>query len=304
LPAPAPSEPVATTRTRPLPAPAPSEPVATTRTRPLPAPAPSSSGEAPASEDRPLILLVEDNAVNQRVGKLMVEKRGYRVDVASDGLEAVAATARTAYAAVLMDCQMPRLDGYAATREIRARDTGKARTPIIAMTANAGPGARERCLAAGMDDYVAKPVTAEAIDEILRRWVGGAAVTPSSAAPTRRPSSPVIDLGMLHKLRATQRAGDPDIVAEVVQIFLQDAPARLAAIRAAIAQGDMATAARTAHTLKGSASHLGAKTLTMLCARFEDKVRSGAEFNATFAVEAIEEELDRVKRALGREVRG
>jgi CheY-like chemotaxis protein len=232
----------------------------------------------------------------------MVEKRGYRVDVASDGQEAVTATRSRAYAAVLMDCQMPRLDGYAATREIRARDAGKPRLPIIAMTANAGPGARERCLAAGMDDYVAKPVTAEAIDEVLRRWVPrGAPEAAAPAPPPRRSSSPVIDLGMLHKLRATQREGEPDIVREVVAIFLSEAPARMKAIRAAAEVGDLATAARTAHTLKGSAGHLGAKTLTMLCARFEDKVRSGAGFNAAFAVDAIEEELERVRRALAAE---
>jgi CheY-like chemotaxis protein/HPt (histidine-containing phosphotransfer) domain-containing protein/anti-sigma regulatory factor (Ser/Thr protein kinase) len=254
---------------------------------------------ARAADDRPIVLLVEDNEVNQKVGKLMVEKRGYRVDVASDGHEAVAATGRVAYAAVLMDCQMPRLDGYAATREIRARDAGKPRLPIIAMTANAGPGARERCIAAGMDDYVAKPVTAEAIDEVLRRWVGRDVVAPTPPPPPpRRASSPAIDLEMLHKLRAAQREGEPDIVREVVAIFLNEAPGRMKAIRDAAEIGDLTTAARTAHTLKGSAGHLGAKTLGMLCARFEDKVRSGVGFNAAFAVDAIEEELERVRRAL------
>ncbi|MFT3770725.1 MAG: response regulator [Minicystis sp.] len=268
------------------------------------APSSPSASETLVVSDRPLVLLVEDNAVNQRVGKVMIEKRGYRVDVASDGHEAVAATARIAYAAVLMDCQMPRLDGYAATREIRARDAGKPRLPIIAMTANAGPGARERCLAAGMDDYVAKPVTPDRIDEILRRWVPLPGVpAPAPSQPQRRPSSPVIDLGMLHQLRTTQRAGEPDIVAEVVALFLQDVEPRMRAIRAAIAAGDLASAALTVHTLKGSASHLGAKTLGAMCARFEDKVRTGAAFNATFAADAIEEELDCVRNALGREMK-
>ncbi|APR78661.1 sensory box histidine kinase/response regulator [Minicystis rosea] len=264
--------------------------------------APSAPMIAEAPIERPLILLVEDNAVNQRVGKVMIEKRGYRVDVASDGHEAVAATARATYAAVLMDCQMPRLDGYAATREIRARDEGKPRLPIVAMTANAGPGARERCLAAGMDDYVAKPVTAERIDEILRRWAPLPGTEPETPEPPKRqPSSPVIDLGMLRTLRATQRPGEGDIVAEVVALFLQDVPGRMSVIREAIAGGDLVTAARTVHTLKGSAGHFGAKTLVAMCSRFEDKVRAGTAFNALFAVEAIAAELDRVVRALSRE---
>jgi CheY-like chemotaxis protein len=279
-----------------------------------------SPSPPPTADDRPAVLLVEDNAVNQRVGRVMLEKRGFRADLAGDGHEAVAATARAPYAAVLMDCHMPRLDGYGATREIRLRDAGKPRVPIIAMTANAGEGARERCLGAGMDDFVSKPVTAEALEEVLRRWVpsyrgpmSGRAVPPpdpsSPGAPSAlrapAPSSPglrappaVIDLGMLHGLRATQRPGDPDIVAEVISIFLTDAPARLAALREAVERSDMTTAGRTAHTLKGSAGHLGAKTLVALCARFEDKARAGATESARFAVDAIEEELGRVRAAL------
>lgn len=301
---------------------------------PAPAPREATPPQAPAADARPAVLLVEDNAVNQRVGQVMLEKRGFRAELASDGHEAVAATARAAYAAVLMDCHMPRLDGYSATREIRLRDAGKARVPIIAMTANAGEGARERCLGAGMDDFISKPVTAEALDEVLRRWLPlyqpaapRAAPRPEEVGPTssRRvpppepsspghphrapaPSSPglhvpaaVIDLGMLHGLRATQRPGDPDVVAEVIAIFLADAPARLAALKEAVEQGDLATAGRTAHTLKGSAGHLGAKTLVALCARFEDKARVGAADSARFAVEAIEEELDRVRAALAAE---
>lgn len=264
---------------------------------------PNAAGGAPAPE-RPVILLVEDNEVNQRVSTLMVEKRGYRVEVASDGREAVEATLRQAYAAVLMDCQMPRFDGYSATAEIRARDAGKPRLPIIAMTANTGPGARERCVAAGMDDYIAKPVTREALDEVLRRWApwpGAPLVV--EPPPARRPSSPVIDLGMLQKLRASQSAGEPDIVADVITLFLQEAPSRMDTLRDAAARGDLATAGRTAHTLKGSAGHLGAKTLSARCSRLEEKVRAGAPFNAAVLVAAIEEELARVRAALTAEQR-
>ena len=271
--------------------------------------------EAPAAppgwraDERPRILLVEDNAVNQRVARLMMEKRGYLVEVAGDGNEAVEATARTLFAAVLMDCHMPRFDGYSATQAIRARDAdepGRPRVPIIAMTANAGPGARERCLEAGMDDYVAKPVTSETLDGVLRRWVGRAPghhpppppAAPAAPAPPRPSSSPVVDLGMLRKLRASQGPGEPDIVAEVISLFLEDASPRLLVIQDAVARGDLTTAARTAHTLKGSAGHLGAKTLAALCGRLEEKVRDGVPFNVAFTVGAIAEELARVSAAL------
>jgi CheY-like chemotaxis protein len=263
----------------------------------------------------PRVLLVEDNAVNQRLARVMLEKRGYTVDVAADGNEAVEATRATAYAAVLMDCQMPRRDGYAATEEIRRRDAERPRVPIIAMTADADPGARERCLAAGMDDYVAKPVSGDSLDAVLRRWIAGApapltagsAVTtgspvgaPYPAAP-RPPATSPVDLAMLRTLRASQGPGDPDIVAEVIALFLKEAPARLASLREAAVDGDLAAASRAAHTLKGSAGHLGARTFSTLCARFEEKVRAGRPFDVAFAVDAIAEELDRVSAALAAE---
>ncbi len=271
-------------------------------------PSPEPAARAEGTDERPRVLLVEDNAVNQRVTKVMMEKRGYLVEVAADGFEAVDATAQKAYAAVLMDCHMPRLDGYSATREIRAREArpasmlSPAHLPIIAMTANAGPGARERCLAAGMDDYVAKPVTAEALDAVLRRWVSRAPPLREPPPPmARRPSSPTVDLGMLRQMRASQGPGEADIVAEVIALFLQDAPARLAALREAVSRGDLVAAVRAAHTLKGSAGHLGAKTLTTLCARFEEKARAGAPFDTAPAVGAIADELDRVCAALATE---
>jgi CheY-like chemotaxis protein len=114
--------------------------------------------------------LAEDNIVNQKVTLRMLKNLGCRVDLAANGLEAVAAVERVPYDLVLMDCQMPGLDGYGATRSIRGKEEGGARLPIIALTANTKEGEREKCIAAGMDDYVAKPVSTLQLGEMLRAW--------------------------------------------------------------------------------------------------------------------------------------
>lgn len=267
----------------------------------------------PAPSPRPRLLLVEDNAVNQRVGLVMAERRGYQVEVAANGLEAIDAVLRGGYVAVLMDCQMPKLDGYSATAEIRRRER-HARTPIIAMTADAGPGAREKCLAAGMDDYLSKPISADELTRLLHTWapIPGSPGAPSRPAEPSEESSPpsssrghltsivrapAVDPAALEKLRA-MRQGDSDLVLEVIELFLQETPDRLTELRDGFDRRDFPLILRVAHTLRGSAGHLGARTLTALCTRVEDKARQGKPFNTAFALSSIEEEIERVREAL------
>jgi CheY-like chemotaxis protein/HPt (histidine-containing phosphotransfer) domain-containing protein len=257
-------------------------------------------------EDRPSpqarILVAEDNEVNQKVAVRIVEKLGYRVDVVGNGLEAVEACAKIRYAAVLMDNQMPGMDGFEATARIRAREAGsRSRTPVIAMTASAMTGDRERCLAAGMDDYIAKPVRPEELQVLLRQWVrSGAAPPPPSAAAGETaaglPLPPGLDPGPLDTLLSI----DPDgaLLAEVIDTFLRIVPHRLSTLEKAAARADATALERSAHNFLGSCANLGARTMADLCARLEVMGRAGTTEGSVDIVRQLRTEFATVRGAL------
>jgi PAS domain S-box-containing protein len=248
--------------------------------------------DRPRSEAR--VLVAEDNEVNQKVAVRTLEKLGYRVDVVATGKEAAAACARNAYAAVLMDNQMPEMDGFEATARIREQEGEARHTPIIAMTASAMPGDRERCLLAGMDDYVSKPVSLESLGEVLGRFVPTAS-TEAAPAPGTGGGGPV-DPAVLDQLVAIDEGGA--LLAEVIDTFLRLAPVRLNALMKAARRKDAAALERAAHSFLGSCANLGATRMAELCARLETRARAGSADGARGLVEELQGEYARVKSAL------
>jgi CheY-like chemotaxis protein/HPt (histidine-containing phosphotransfer) domain-containing protein len=239
--------------------------------------------------------VAEDNEVNQKVAVRLLEKLGYQVEVADNGQEAVDACARTRYAIVLMDGQMPTLDGFEATRRIRQNEGDGHHTPFVAMTASAMKGDRERCLEAGMDDYVSKPVTPELLEAALKRWVkvpSPGPRAPSLAEPPPSSADELLDETIVKSLMSVDEDGT--LMDEVVATFLNIAPARLTALRKA-AKGDAAELERAAHSFLGSCGNLGCHRMADLCARLEVLGRSGSTDGAPEIVRALQAELDAVR---------
>lgn len=229
------------------------------------------------------VLLAEDNQVNQQVAVGILQKLGVEADIAANGREALEALRRRSYGLVLMDVQMPELDGYTAARRIRSADSGvlNPRIPIIAMTAHAMQGERERCLAAGMDDYIAKPVTPQSLAEVLRRWLPLPG-KPAGFAPAAAFEDPRVwdRNAMLERL-----LGDGELARAVLESFLEELPADLAELAAAVGTGDLPRTARQAHTVKGVAANVHAMQLSQAAARLEEAARTGdcAALDARFA---------------------
>jgi len=248
------------------------------------------------------VLVVEDNVVNQRVAVRLLEKLGCRVDVAANGLEAVALLTELAYDAVFMDCQMPEMDGFQATAIVRQREGSSGHhVPIIAMTANAMQGDRERCLAAGMDDYLSKPVTFEALAAVARKWAGASPTPPPRPISVPSPAAAVADVAdspALDEVAALACAGgDRQLLGELLGIFLADVPGHLQAIRDAVAGAQPAALMRAAHTLSGSLRVLGAAASIALVGQLEALGREDRLEGAAAVLARLEPELARVQSA-------
>ncbi|MGV6827514.1 MAG: ATP-binding protein [bacterium] len=241
------------------------------------------------------VLLVEDNLVNQKVAQTLVSKLGYEVDTANDGFEGVAAANQRHYQFILMDCQMPGMDGFEATRKIRQQEQDNDRhpVPIIAITANAMEGDRERCLEAGMDDYLAKPIKKDELAQKLQYWqqqrpaeAGGQNMHESTTA--------AIDLNTISELKEIME----DAFSELIATYLRDAPQRLLESRDAIKAGNVDALRDAAHTLKSSSANVGAHNLSSISLELETLARSGSLTGAAETFKQSVAEFKRVKTAL------
>jgi two-component system, sensor histidine kinase and response regulator len=225
------------------------------------------------------ILLAEDNTVNQKVALLQLRKLGLSAQAVANGEEVIKAIERIHYDVIIMDCHMPVMDGFEAARGVRRIEAERKEetTPayIIALTANVMEGDRESCLTAGMNDYITKPTRVEDLQAALARAAGQLPPAPvDEAAPPARDASELLDLTVLNSLRDLREPGQPDPVAELVDLFLSDAPARLEAMRSAFEKCDTEALIKACHTLKGSASNLGATLLSTVCSSLEKQART------------------------------
>ncbi len=264
------------------------------------------------------ILVAEDNETNQEVVVGILRKIGCRVDLADNGLEALNAFDRGTYDIVFMDCQMPVLDGYQAAAEIRhlERQRGPApRTPIIALTAHALEGDREKCLAAGMDDYLSKPFRTDEMLALLDRWQGGlqtmnANRKPLDAGPSQPRNWPAgeatadapIDRRVLHTLKELQIEGEPDILERVVTTYLSSSAPLIDQLADAHAAQDIEGMGQIAHRLKSSSANVGAMRLSEFNRLLEVDCKSNAGKSAQLMVTAIASEFSTVKHALEEEI--
>jgi two-component system, sensor histidine kinase and response regulator len=267
-----------------------------------PAPAddasPAASQQAWATAVGPRILLVEDNPVNREVAVGMLESLGCRTEVADNGRLAIEAMNDAAYDAVLMDCQMPVMDGFTATAEIRRRElnVGMGHVPIIALTANAMEGDSERCLAAGMDDFLSKPFTQQQLATLLKRWLTLRGMPDADRREIAR--APLIDVGVLRNITALAR---PALLDSLIDLYLQHSPAMMAAVETAAAGTQARALSEAVHTLKSSTANLGGMRLAMVAKECEVSVREGGIAQAAPLVVRLRKEYQEFCGALMRE---
>lgn len=264
-------------------------------------PKPAIETRFAGSDGRGLVLLAEDNAVNRKLAVMQLEKLGFHAETVETGrqaLEAVSA-APDRYCLVLMDCQMPEMDGYTSTRLIRRmeRQTGK-HVPVVAMTANSMQGDRDECLAAGMDDYICKPVNMEHLREALTRWAAagtGEKVCEDGKADT---STATLDRQVLADIRQLQQENDSGFLAGLIDLYSRDGQVYLAKMREAVHAQNPKELQRAAHSLKGSSLNLGARIMGVYCAEMEDCANQEDWQAALVWMDRVAEEFGRVCDAL------
>jgi CheY-like chemotaxis protein len=257
------------------------------------------------------VLIVEDNMFNQKIAQIFLEQLGCRVDLAANGREALELLALRPYGLVFMDCEMPEMDGFEATGEIRRRYAGH-HIPIIAMTATAQPDERERCLAAGMDDYLPKPVRIEALAGALTRWVPVAASEPLNETEKSLPQAipevraegdraVVLDPTTLQRLKSLARMMEEAWFTRLLEKFQNDAVADISAMRQALAEGDWVGLSHTAHRLSGASLNIGAHEMGDTCRRLEELDRTQTSA-AVGLVTQLEREFSRVQAEIEQEL--
>jgi signal transduction histidine kinase/DNA-binding NarL/FixJ family response regulator/HPt (histidine-containing phosphotransfer) domain-containing protein len=290
-----------------------------------------SNGNRPAAPLDANVLLAEDNPFNQHVAVSMLKMLGLKAEVAVDGREVLDMLSRKTYDLILMDCQMPQMDGLEATRLIRQRaqierrsggrgDSDPPRIPIIAVTANALEGDREACLDAGMDDFLSKPFTREQLHRMLVRWLPEktaradraeafpvAAAAQLSSGERKEPKLPtpgqiegraVIERAALDNIRALQKDGMPDLTTKVIDKYLSHAPKLLGSLRQAAAEGNAPAVQQAAHSLKSSSANLGATELAAQCKTLELDARLNKVVPSQAQLQELETEFLAVRHAL------
>ncbi len=264
------------------------------------------------------VLLAEDNPTNQAVAKGMLEGLGLEVDIVDNGAEAIDAFLKTTYDLIVMDCQMPVLDGYEATKIIRYRErqlNGGKRVPVIALTAHAMQGDRDLCIAAGMDDYLTKPFKKADLLSIIGRWVQKGEVRrcdvlPSSARATGisspvkepAPSPTIIDNGVLDEITASMKSGGTALLGKVITLYMNNTIKYMGALRNAVAGGDAGGIKFQAHTMKSSSAAVGAKSLASLLQELENIGRNNELDRAGELFQKVEAESEAVIIALEMEL--
>jgi len=258
--------------------------------------APPEDDGAIFSKPPATVLVVEDNPVNQEVARYQLEKIGYRVDIAKDGIDALAMLELSDYALVLMDCHMPQMDGFETTARIRNRSDDKAQIPIIAVTASGGAGERDKCLQAGMDDFLLKPFRKQELSEKIAKWIPSAPLSEPAVKSSSALSEAADDVAS--GLKQLEEDYGKEMVMKIVEMFIPDANARIAKIDQAIKQEDFRALEAAAHGLKSGAANIGAKEMAQLSQQLETQAELGSLGDAPEVMEKLVASWTRVRTLL------